>query len=120
MTARDWMFVLLANTLLTLGTIGVYHVLAGDRQTRLAVVDLATVYREKEQQFSKLIADENATEADRKKAVAAAQEFAKTLPAALAALSEECGCVVLLGNAVASRTAQVADLTPLLRAKVGM
>jgi hypothetical protein len=120
MTTRDWMFILLANTVLTLGGVGLYHYLSSDRLNRFGVVDLASVYREKEQQFSRLIAKEDATEEDRKKAVAAAQEFAQTLPAALTSLSNECGCVVLLGNAVASRTAQVQDLTPLLRAKVGM
>lgn len=120
MTARDWMWVVLANTVMTLGTVAAYDQMTIDRQPRLAVVDLASVYREKEEQFSRLVANAKATEADRKQAVEDAQAFAKALPAALAAIGQECGCVVLLGNAVAFRTAQVQDLTPLLRAKVGI
>lgn len=120
MNARDWLLALLANSVLSLAAVGAYHVYSQDRQIKLGVVDLASVYRDKEAQFSKAVGDEHATDADRDRAVAAALDFAKTLPNDLASLSQVCGCVVLLGNAVASRTAQVQDLTPLLRAKVGI
>ncbi len=119
MNARQWLLILVANSVLVLGAIGVYDWLRGAGPA-LGVVDLAAVYREKEAAFAKIVASEQASEAERTKAVVAAQEFAKSLPVALESLSQECGCVVLMGNAVASRTAQVIDLTPRLRAKVGM
>jgi len=120
MSVRDWMLVLLANSILLLGGIVLYDTLRDSGKPVLGVVDLAAVYREKEEAFAKIVGSDKATEEERNKAVAAAQAFAKTLPAALASLSQECGCVVLMGNAVASKTAQVQDLTPLLRAKLGL
>ncbi len=120
MSLRDWMLVLLANSVLLLGGIVLYDALRDSGKPALGVVDLATVYREKEESFAKIIGNDKATEEERNKAVAAAQDFAKALPAALAGLSQECGCVVLMGNAVASKTAQVQDLTPLLRARLGL
>ena len=117
---RDWMLVLLANSAMLLGGIVLYDALRDSGKPTLGVVDLATVYREKEDAFAKIIGNDKATEEERNKAVAAAQAFAKTLPAVLASLSQECRCVVLMDNAVASKTAQVQDLTPLLRAKLGL
>jgi hypothetical protein len=120
MNLRDGLLVLLANSIVSLAAVGLYHLYGQDRPIKLGVVDLASVYRDKEAQFSKAVGDEHATDTDRDRAVAAARDFAKTLPNDLASLSQACGCVVLLGNAVASSTAQVKDLTPLLRAKVGI
>ena len=119
MSLRDWLLVLLANSVMLLGGIVLYDTLRDSGKPALGVVDLATVYREKEESFAKIIGNDKTTEEERNKAVAAAQSFAKALPAALAGLSQECGCVVLMGNAVASKTAQVHDLTPLLRARLG-
>lgn len=120
MTLRDWMLVLLANSVMLAGGIVLYDWLRDAGKPAFGVVDLAAVYREKEEAFAKIIGNDKATEDERNKAVSSAQAFAKALPIALEALSQECGCVVLMGNAVASRSAQVQDLTPLLRAKVGM
>lgn len=120
MTIRDWMLVLLANSIMLLGGIVLYDTLRDGGKPTFGVVDLAAVYREKEEAFAKILGSDASSEEDRSKALAAAQAFAKSLPAALESLSQECGCVVLMGNAVASRTARVQDLTPLLRAKVGM
>lgn len=119
MNARDGLVILVVNSILVLGGIGLYDWLRAPGPA-LGVVDLASVYREKEAAFAKVVGSDQASEDERNRAMAAAQAFAKALPAALESLSEECGCVVLMGNAVASRTAQVIDLTPRLRAKVGM
>ena len=119
MNARHWLMVLLLNSTLVMAGILVYDRLRSPMPP-LGVVDLASVYREKEAAFAKVVGSDQASEDERNRAMAAAQAFAKVLPAALESLSEECGCVVLMGNAVASRTAQVIDLTPRLRAKVGM
>lgn len=120
MTLRDWMLVLLANSVLLLGGIMLYDTLRETGRPVFGVVDMATVYREKEESFAKIIGNDKTTEEERNKAVAAAQAFAKALPDVLASLSQECGCVILMGNAVVSKTAQVHDLTPLLRAKLGL
>lgn len=120
MSLRDWLLVLLVNSIMLLGGIVLYDNLRDAGRPVFGVVDLATVYREKEETFAKIIGSDKATEEERNNAIAAAQSFAKALPAVLESLSQECGCVVLMGNAVVSKTAQVHDLTPLLRARLGL
>lgn len=119
MNARHWLMVLMLNSVLVVAGILVYDQLRPPMPP-LGVVDLASVYREKEAAFAKVVGSDQASEDERNRAMAAAQAFAKALPAALEGLSDECGCVVLMGNAVASKPAQILDLTPRLRAKVGM
>lgn len=119
MNARHWLMVLMLNSVLVVAGILVYDQLRPPMPP-LGVVDLASVYREKEAAFAKVVGSDQASEDERNRAMAAAQAFAKALPTALAGLSDECGCVVLMGNAVASKTAQVHDLTPLLRARLGL
>ncbi len=113
------LMVLLCCSLSTVSGIGLYHHLTAGQRVRLAVVDLASVYREREAAFAARIGKETATEADRVRAVEDAQVFARALPVVIERLSQECGCVVLLGNAVVGRTDEVVDLTEDLRKRVG-
>jgi hypothetical protein len=96
-----------------------YHLVMAPRLTRLAVVDLPAVYREKEAAFEHALTKENATQAERDAAMNMAAEFAKQLPKALDELATECGCTVLATNAVAGRY-NVMDVTPSLRTKIGL
>jgi hypothetical protein len=100
-------------------SVGTYHLIMAPRLTRIAVVDLPAVYREKEAAFEKAITKENATQAEREAALNIAAEFARQLPKALDELATECGCTVLAANAVAGRY-NALDLTPSLRAKIGL
>lgn len=84
------------------------------------VVNLGLVYREKEQEFTNTITAPGVTDTDRDKAIKSAQDFAAKLPKAMQALSDDCSCVVLMGNAVGGVPASVVDLTPALRKKVGL
>ena len=49
-----------------------------------------------------------------------AEAFARALPQALEELPQECGCLVLLRNAIAANTPAMIDLTPALKRKVGL
>lgn len=98
-----------------------------------AVVDVQSVYREREIAFDKQLAGAT-TKETREAAILQVQQFALAVPTHLAALSVECKCMVLLSNAVGSSVGvpagagagagvgatNVVDLTPQLRKKLGL
>ena len=86
---------------------------------RIGLIDVAEVYRLKEREFTELITKAKG-EADRTKAFALAEEFAKALPEAMDALPRECRCLVLLKSSVVAASANTVDLTDLLKRKVGI
>ena len=67
-----------------------------------------------------LVTKAGASESDKDKAMAGAEAFARALPQALEELPQECGCLVLLRNAIAANTPATIDLTPALKRKVGL
>jgi hypothetical protein len=83
---------------------------------RVGVVDVADVYRAKEAEFTQLITAATSDE-ERRLALEMARAFSRRLPAALAELPNECGCLVVLKSAIAGAPASL-DLTPALRRKV--
>jgi len=86
---------------------------------RVGLIDVGEVYRLKEREFTELITKAKG-EADRTKAFALAEEFAKALAEAVEALPRECGCWVLLKSSVAGASANTVDLTDVLKRKVGV
>ena len=95
-----------------------YHRYVVRPAQRVGVVDLAEVYRAKEQEFARRLA-RGATEEERQQAQALARRFAERLPAALDELPRDCGCLVVLKSALAGHAGNVIDLTAQLRRKVG-
>jgi hypothetical protein len=95
-----------------------YHRFVMQPAQRVGIVDLAEVYRAKEQEFAQLLA-KGATEEQRARAQAMARRFAERLPAALEELPRDCRCLVVLKSAVAGHAGNVIDLTAQLRQKVG-
>jgi hypothetical protein len=116
---RLWGLILLCCVITTAAGIMLYHY-AVRKHATFGVVNLGQVYREKEQEFTNTITAQGVTDADRDKAIKSAQDFAARLPKAMQSLSDDCGCVVLMGNAVGAIPAGVIDLTPALRKKVGL
>lgn len=85
-------------------------------RTPFALVDLAAVVRRQQEASVALLADGSADQRARSAALASAQEFGKRLDQELVALSKECGCVLLMREAVVS--GQLDDLTPVLLARL--
>lgn len=83
----------------------------------IGVVDLAEVYRVKEDEFTRRLTTARSEE-ERQATLQMARSFAQRLPAALESLPAECGCLVLLKASVAGPTPYTVDLTPHLRQKV--
>ena len=119
LSTRQWLLILLCSLLNTVAGLGLYH-LAAHKHEAFGVVNLGQVYRDKEQEFTKAIAAPGVTDLERDKAIKSAQDFAELLPKAMQSLSDECACVVLMGNAVGGTPKDVIDLTPALRKKVGL
>jgi hypothetical protein len=119
LSTRQWLLILLCCVVNTAAGIGLYH-LASPKRDKFGVVNLGQVYRDKEQEFTKTLAAPSVTDSDRTMAIKSAQDFAIALPKALQALSDDCACIVLMGNAVGGMPAHVTDLTPSLRKKVGL
>ena len=100
--------------------IAAYHHYVRSPADRIGVIDVTEVYRLKEKEFTDLVTRAGASEADKDKAMAQAESFARALPQALEELPRECGCLVLLRNAIAANTPATIDLTPALKRKVGL
>lgn len=88
----------------------------GKAKGRFAVIDLASVVRKNQEAAVSLLASGNADQRTRDAALAAAQDFGKRLDAEVVALSRECGCVLLMREAVVA--GEVEDLTPALLARL--
>lgn len=112
---------LIANGLVSLLVV-TGALLAYDRQVirparAIGVVDLAEVYRVKEDEFTRRLTAARSEE-ERQATLQIARSFAQRLPVALESLPTECGCLVLLKASVAGPTPHTVDLTPRLRQKV--
>lgn len=118
MTARA---LFIANALVSLVMVAGAQLLY-DRQVirpmrTIGVVDLAEVYRVKEDEFTRRLTAARSDE-ERQATLQMARSFAQRLPLALETLPAECGCLVLLKPSVAGPTPNTIDLTPRLRQKV--
>lgn len=84
----------------------------GKAKARFAVVDLASVVRKNQEAAVALLASGSADRASRDAALASAEGFGKRLNAEVVELSRECGCILLMREAIVA--GDVEDLTPVL------
>ena len=117
--------VILVSALISLANaaalIAAYH-LWGDAHPhpRIAMLDVAEIYRLKESEFSALLMKPGATAADRAKAIELARTFGTELSALTLSLPAECNCLVLTKAAVVGSGNSVADLTPEVKRRFGL
>lgn len=88
----------------------------GKAKAKFAVVDLASVVRMNQEAAVALLASGAADQRSRDAALASAQGFGKRLDAAVVDLSRDCGCVLLMREAVVAGA--VDDLTPALLSRL--
>lgn len=84
---------------------------------RVGVVDIGEVYRQKEAEFTLILAKAS-SDVERERAMSMARVFSQRLPLALDELPRECGCLVILRSAIAGRTPHTVDLTAHLKSRV--
>lgn len=87
-------------------------------KTKFATVDLASVVRKRQESSVALLADASNDRRARDAALASAREFGERLDRELAEMSGECGCVLLMREAVVS--GQLDDLTPALLSRLSI
>ena len=99
--------------------VAVYHAWNGVRaHPRIAVLDVAEIYRMKESEFAALLMKPGATEADRVRAIELARTFGTDLAALTQSLPADCNCLVLTKAAVVG--GGIADLTPEVKRRFGL
>lgn len=133
--ARQVMWMTVVSTVVSSACLVAYDHLVAQPSRRLGVVDLAAIYRAKEDEYARafykasasvLAGGPGAPGASAGSAASAlsahdlAQDFARRLPYALEELRRECRCVIVVRGAVATLGEGMVDLTPALRSKLGM
>jgi hypothetical protein len=108
------------NVLLLVVALIAYDRFARMRELRVAVVDVAAVYRSKEAQFTTLLTEPGSDAHAETSAPHLAAEFARALPQALEEIATECHCLLLTRAVLAGQPEYVADLTGNLKEKLGM
>ena len=108
------------NLLLILLAIIAYDRFARMRELRVAVIDVAAVYRWKEAQFTTLLTQPGTDSRADMSAPELAAEFARQLPQALDEITAECHCLLLTRAVLAGQPERVTDLTGNLKQKLGM
>lgn len=110
------------NALLLLLALIAYDHYARTRELRVAVVDVAAVYRWKEAQFTALLTQPGSAA----NAPQLAADFARRLPQALDEIATECQCLLLTRAVLAGQPAAgngavpVADWTATLQQRLGL
>jgi hypothetical protein len=108
------------NVMLILVALIAYDQFARARELRVAVIDVAAVYRSKEAQFTALLTQPGTELRADANAAQLAAEFARRLPKALDEIAAECHCVLLTRAVLVGEPEHVADLTGTLKQKLGM
>ena len=87
---------------------------------RLAVLDVAELYRLKETQVAGIIVGRDASDEQRLAALKHAHTFGAEISAMIQALPEECRCLIFARGAIVSQDGVLPDLTPEVRRRLGL
>jgi hypothetical protein len=113
--------VILINALLSAALIAGYAAwLAPSRPPRLAVLDVAELYRLKEIQVAALLVKRGASEDDRTATLERVHGFGAEVTRLIEALPQECRCLILARGALVGPDTQLPDLTPGVRQRLGL
>lgn len=121
MTARAALVVVIVNALLSAALLAAYATwIAPSRSPRLAVLDVAELYRLKEREIAAVLIKTDAIEADRLNALKRASEFGTQITTLIEQLPAECGCLILARGAIVGSSTTLPDLTPTARQRLGL
>ena len=113
----SWISLLMALLVSTV-TLAAYHFWLAKPTAGFAVVDLASVVKIKETEFTTLLSRPNVSDEDRKAAYLMVSRIGPAIERAVDRLQKECGCTIVVKSAVIAGPAE--DLTPHLKAMLGM
>lgn len=113
----SWISLLMALLVSTV-TLAAYHFWLAKPTAGFAVVDLASVVKIKETEFTTLLSRPNVSDEDRKAAYLMVNRIGPAIEHAVDRLQKDCGCTIVVKSAVITGPAE--DLTPRLKAMLGM
>ena len=113
----SWISLLMALLVSTV-TLAAYHSWLAKPTAGFAVVDLASVVKIKETEFTTLLSRPNVSDEDREAAYLMVSRIGPAIERAVDRLQKECGCTIVVKSAVIAGPAE--DLTPRLKAMLGM
>jgi hypothetical protein len=121
MTARQALVVVVINVLVSAALLAAYAIWIGpSRAPRLAVLDVAELYRLKEREIAAVLVKRDASEADRLNALQGASQFGTQITTLIEQLPAECDCLILARGAIAGSGTALPDLTPAVRQRLGL
>ena len=119
MTRKAAALMLAINLLVTLAMIAAYSVwMAPKPAPRIAVLDVAELYRLKEQQVATALVKRDATDEERTLALKRVSAFGAEMTALLERLPEECTCLILARGALVGSATRLPDMTPAVRQRL--
>lgn len=113
----SWISLLMALLVSTV-TLAAYQFWLAKPSAGFAVVDLASVVKIKETEFTTLLSRPNVSDEDRKAAYLMVSRIGPAIERAVDRLQKECSCTIVVKSAVIAGPAE--DLTPRLKAMLGM
>ena len=109
------------NTVVSLAlAAGVAAWMQRTQKPTFGTLDVAELYRLKEAQVAAVLVKRDSGDAERILAIQRAAIFGAELSKLIDTLPEECGCLVLMRGAVLGSGAQLVDLTPAVRQRLGL
>ena len=121
MTRRDAALLIAINALVSLTlACGVSIWVQRTQQPTFATLDVAELYRLKESQVAAVLVKPGIGDTERAIAIQRAAAFGSEVSKLIDTLPAECACLVLTRGAVLGSGAQIADLTPDVRRRLGL
>ncbi len=121
MTRLDAARLIAINTVVSLAlAAGVAAWMQRTQKPTFGTLDVAELYRLKEAQVAAVLVKRDSGDAERILAIQRAAVFGAELGKVIDILPEECGCLVLMRGAVLGSGAQLVDLTPAVRSRLGL
>jgi len=112
------MAALLTSVAFTVGLIAIYHFWLARPSAGFAVVDIASVVRVKEAEFTALLSRPEVSDKERMAAYQLVSRMGPEIERAVGELQKECACTIIVKSAVIAGVAE--DLTPRLKEMLGM
>ncbi len=121
MTRRDTALLIAINTLISLALMGgVAAWMQRTERPTFGTLDVAELYRLKESQVAAMLVKRDIGDTERAMAIQRAAAFGGEVSKLIEALPAQCACLVLTRGAVLGPNAQLVDLTPDVRRRLGL